>query len=81
MQSLSTKFNSLRYGLWRVVNGPEILMVTALGLCVKWTAHMSHVRNGVHSKIHSIAHVATKVHKTLQSFVVLTWMRDAIELV
>jgi len=42
---------------------------------------MSHVRNGVHSKVRSIAPVATKVHMTLQSFVVLTWMRDAIELV
>ena len=35
----------------------------------------------LHSKLRSITHVATKVHMILRSFVVLTWMRDTIELV
>jgi hypothetical protein len=35
----------------------------------------------VHSKFHSITPVATKVHVTLRSLVVLTWMRDTNELV
>ena len=35
----------------------------------------------IHSKLHSITHVATKVHMILRSFVVLTWMRDTIDLV
>ena len=35
----------------------------------------------VHSKFHNITLVATKVHMTLRSFVVLTWMRGTIELV
>ena len=35
----------------------------------------------VHSKLRSITPVATKVHIILRSFVVLTWMRDTIELV
>ena len=35
----------------------------------------------IHSKLRSITHVATKVHVILQSFVVLTWMHDTIELV
>ena len=35
----------------------------------------------VHSKLCSITHVATKVHMKLRSFVVLTWICDAIELV
>ena len=35
----------------------------------------------VHSKLHSITPVVIKVHVTLQSFVVLTWMCDTIELV
>ena len=34
----------------------------------------------VHSKLRSITHVATKAHMILQSFVVLTWMCDTIEL-
>ena len=33
----------------------------------------------VHSKLHNITLVATKMHVTLHSFVVLTWMRDALE--
>ena len=33
------------------------------------------------SKLRSIILVATKVHVILRSFVVLTWMRDTIELV
>ena len=36
---------------------------------------------GVHSKLHSITTVATKVHVILRSFSMLTWMRDTIELV
>jgi hypothetical protein len=36
---------------------------------------------GVHSKLPSITHVATKVHVILHIFVVLTWIRDTIELV
>ena len=35
----------------------------------------------VHSKLRSITLVATKVHMILRSFVVLTLMRDTIELV
>jgi hypothetical protein len=35
----------------------------------------------VHSKLRSITHVATKVHVILRSFVMLTWLRDTIELV
>ena len=35
----------------------------------------------INSKLRSITHVATKVHVILRSFVVLTWMRDTIELV
>ena len=35
----------------------------------------------VHPKLRSIRPVATKVHVILQSFVVLIWMRDTIELV
>ena len=35
----------------------------------------------IYIKIRSITHVATKVHVILQSFVVLTWMHDPIELV
>ena len=35
----------------------------------------------VHSKLRSITPVATKMHVILQSFKVLTWMRDIIELV
>jgi hypothetical protein len=34
-----------------------------------------------HSKLRSITYAATKVHISLRSFVVLTWMRDMIELV
>ena len=34
----------------------------------------------MHSKLCSITHVATKVHVILWSFVVLTWMRDIVEL-
>ena len=36
---------------------------------------------GVHSKLRSITLEATKVHVILRIFVVLTWMRDTIELV
>ena len=35
----------------------------------------------IHFKLHIITPVATKVHVILRSFVVLTWMRDTIELV
>jgi hypothetical protein len=35
----------------------------------------------IQSKLHSITHVVTEVHVILRSFVVLTWMCDAIELV
>ena len=35
----------------------------------------------IHSKFRSITHVAIKVHVILWSFVVVTWMRDTIELV
>jgi hypothetical protein len=34
----------------------------------------------VHSIFRSITHVATKVHMILRKFVVLTWMRDTLEL-
>ena len=34
----------------------------------------------IHSKLHSIIHVATKVQVILWRFVVLTWMQDTIEL-
>jgi hypothetical protein len=40
----------------------------------------SNVDN-IHSKLRSITLVATKVHMILRRFVVLTWMRDTIELV
>ena len=39
------------------------------------------VKNTPHSKLHNIMLVATKVHVTLKSSVVLTWMRDKRELV
>ena len=35
----------------------------------------------LHSKLRIITPVASKVHVILRSFVVLTWMRDTIELV
>ena len=35
----------------------------------------------LHSKLRSITPLASKVHVTLWSFVVLTWMRDSRELV
>ena len=35
----------------------------------------------LHSKLRSITPVAAKMHVTLRSFVVLTWMRDTSELV
>ena len=35
----------------------------------------------LHFKLRSVTYVATKVHVILQSFVVLTWMRDTIDLV
>jgi hypothetical protein len=35
----------------------------------------------LHSQLRSITTVATKVHVTLRSFLVLTWMCDAMELV
>jgi hypothetical protein len=35
----------------------------------------------LHSKLRSITPLATKVHVKLWSFVVLTWMRNTIELV
>ena len=35
----------------------------------------------LHSKLPSITHVVTEVHVILHSFVVLTWMRDTVELV
>jgi hypothetical protein len=34
----------------------------------------------IHSNLGSITTMATKVHMILRSFVVLTWMRDVIEL-
>ena len=34
----------------------------------------------IHSKLHSMTPVATKVHMILRSFVVLTWMRNTSEL-
>ena len=42
---------------------------------------LHNITKHVHSKLCSITHVATKVHVILWSFVVLTWMRDTIELV
>ena len=39
--------------------------------------HLSHLQ----SKLCSITPVATKAHVILRSFVVLTWMRDNVELV
>ena len=35
----------------------------------------------LHSKLHIITLVATKVHMILRSFVVLTWMHNTIEFV
>ena len=35
----------------------------------------------IHSKLRNITPMATRVHMILQSFVVLIWMHDAIELV
>ena len=35
----------------------------------------------LHSKLRGITHVATKVRVILQSFIVLTWMHDIVELV
>ena len=35
----------------------------------------------LHSKLGSNTHVTTKVHVILQSLVVLTWMRDTMQLV
>ena len=37
--------------------------------------------NQIHSKLHSIIHVATKVHMILRSFVVLKRMSDTVDLV
>jgi hypothetical protein len=37
------------------------------------------LRVHVHSKLCSITPMITKVHVTLRSFVVLTWMRDTLE--
>ena len=42
---------------------------------------LNDLSDHVHSKLHSITYVATKTHVILWSFVVLTWMRDTIELV
>jgi hypothetical protein len=42
---------------------------------------LGFVTHLIHSKVHSITPVATKVHVVLQSFIVLTWMRDTIKLV
>ena len=39
------------------------------------------IKINVHSQLRSITPMATKVHMMLQSFVVLTWMRDTRELV
>ena len=39
------------------------------------------ITTSVQSKLSSITHVAAKVHVISRSFVVLTWMRVAIELV
>ena len=35
----------------------------------------------LHSNLHSITHVVIEVHMILRNFVVLTWMRDTLELV
>ena len=45
------------------------------------TLHAPDYCRLIHSKLRSITSVAIKVHVILQSFVVLTWMRDTIELV
>ena len=39
------------------------------------------VRVAIHSKLCSITPMAIKVHVVLRSFVVLSWMHDAVELV
>ena len=44
-----------------------------------WSVVVTRVWSG--PKLRSITHVTTKMHVILQSFVVLTWMRDTIELV
>ena len=79
--TLSLRAHQLQNGIlsfpqndvWINFKNPYIFTGTAFGPCVKWPL--------IHSKLHSITHVATKVHKILQSLVVLTWMRDNIELV
>ena len=43
--------------------------------------HTNHLSLYQHSKLRSITRVATKVHVILQNFVVITWMRDIVELV
>ena len=40
-----------------------------------------NIGDTIHSKLCSITHVVTKVHVTLRSFLVLTWIHDTIELV
>ena len=52
-------------------------------LHIRWNDFRAFVNslNYTHSKLCSITHVATKVHVILRSFVVLTWMRDTIDLV
>ena len=40
-----------------------------------------YAKDLIHYKFRSITHVATKAHVILRGFVMLTWMRDTIELV
>ena len=56
----------------RLCLGNNRLMARDEGKRISWR---------IHSKLRSITHVATKVHVILRSFVMLTWIRDTIELV
>ena len=53
-----------------------------VGTQQKWTCHWSHFGEVtcLHSNLHNITLVASKVHVILRSFVVLTWMSDEEEL-
>ena len=68
---------SVRYMTWCDTRNMELTLVQRGGGTRK-VAHEA-IRH-VHSKLHSITLVTTKVHMVLRSFVVLTWMRDIIEL-
>ena len=53
---------------------PNLISIDLVNKINKSNAHIQ-----AHSKLCSITPVAIKVHMILQSFRVLTWMRDTIE--